>query len=35
MIKAIKTYYNGHVFLSQLEARFAYFFDSVGIRWAH
>jgi len=32
-IKAIETYYNGYRFRSRLEARWAFFFDAVGIRY--
>lgn len=32
-IKAIETYYNGYRFRSRLEARWAVFFDNVGIRY--
>lgn len=35
MIKAIETQYRGHRFRSRLEARYAVFFDSVGIRWQY
>jgi hypothetical protein len=33
MIKAIETRYKGYHFRSRLEARWAVFFDSLGIRW--
>lgn len=33
MIKAIETRYKGYRFRSRLEARWAVFFDSLGIRW--
>ena len=32
-IKAIQTEYNGHIFRSRLEARWAVFFDACGARW--
>lgn len=35
MIKAIETHYNGHRFRSRLEARWAVFFDSLGISWEY
>ena len=35
MIKAIETYYNGYRFRSQLEARWAVFFDAMGIRYLY
>ena len=34
-IKAIETYYNGYRFRSRLEARWAVFFDAVGIRYEY
>jgi hypothetical protein len=34
-IKAIETVYAGHRFRSRLEARWAVFFDSMGIRWLY
>lgn len=34
-IHAIETYYAGHLFRSRLEARWAVFFDSLGIRWEY
>lgn len=34
-IKAIETRYNGYRFRSRLEARWAVFFDALGIRWAY
>ena len=34
-MKAIDTYYNGHLFRSRLEARWAVFFDVLGIRWEY
>ena len=34
-IKAIETYYRGHRFRSRLEARWAVFFDHLGIRWVY
>ena len=33
MIKAIQTEYNGIKFRSRLEARWAVFFDAVGVTW--
>jgi len=33
MIKAIETVYNGYLFRSRLEARWAVFFDSLGIKY--
>lgn len=35
MIKAIETEYKGYRFRSRLEARWAVFFDSVGIEWQY
>lgn len=35
MIKAIETYYNGYRFRSRLEARWAVFFDAMGIRYLY
>ena len=35
MIKAIQTEYNGIKFRSRLEARWAVFFDAVGVRWEY
>ncbi len=35
MIKAIETYYKGHKFRSRLEARWAVFFETAGIRWIY
>jgi len=35
MIKAIETIYNGYKFRSRLEARWAVFFDSAGIRYEY
>ena len=32
-IKAIETEYNGYLFRSRLEARYAIFFDTLGIKW--
>ena len=32
-IKPIETYYNGHKFRSKLEAQWAIFFDTLGIKW--
>jgi hypothetical protein len=34
-INAIDTYYAGHLFRSRLEARWAVFFNSLGIRWEY
>lgn len=34
-INAIDTYYAGHLFRSRLEARWAYIFDTLGIRWEY
>lgn len=34
-IKAIETHYGGHHFRSRLEARWAVFFDHMGIRWQY
>lgn len=34
-IQAIETYYKGYKFRSRLEARWAVFFDSLGIRWEY
>ena len=34
-IKAIDTDYNGHWFRSRLEARWAVFFDSLGVEWQY
>ena len=34
-IKALDTYYNGHKFRSRLEARWAIFFDAMGITWQY
>ena len=34
-IKAIETVYNGYRFRSRLEARWAVFFDSLGIKWVY
>lgn len=33
MIKAIPTYYNGVTFRSRLEAHWAEYFDSIGLKW--
>lgn len=33
--KAIETYYRGYRFRSRLEARWAVFFDALGVRWAY
>lgn len=35
MIRAIQTRYNGYLFRSRLEARWAVFFDSLGLRWEY
>jgi hypothetical protein len=35
MVKAIDTNYNGHRFRSRLEARWAVFFDSLGIKYRY
>ena len=35
MIKAIETRYAGYLFRSRLEARWACFFDALGIRWEY
>jgi hypothetical protein len=35
MIKAIETYYKGYRFRSRLEARWAVFFDAMGLRWEY
>lgn len=34
-MKAIETTYNGYLFRSRLEARYAVFFDSVGLKWEY
>lgn len=34
-IKAIDTYYNGHLFRSRLEARWAVFFDTLGVTYEY
>ena len=34
-IKAIPTEYNGHLFRSRLEARWAVFFDACGVKWEY
>ena len=34
-IKPIETQYNGHRFRSRLEARWAVFFDALGVRWIY
>lgn len=34
-IKAIETIYNGYKFRSRLEARWAVFFDSLGVQWEY
>jgi hypothetical protein len=35
IIKAIETHYNGYRFRSRLEARWAIFFDAMGIKWEY
>ena len=35
MIKAIDTLYRGNYFRSRLEARWAVFFDAIGVRWEY
>lgn len=35
MIKAIDTYYAGHLFRSRLEARHAVYFDELNVRWEY
>lgn len=35
MIKALPTYYRGYHFRSRLEARWAVFFDDLGIQWEY
>jgi hypothetical protein len=35
MIKAIETHYKGYKFRSRLEARYAVFFDRLGIEWEY
>lgn len=35
MIKAIDTFYKGYKFRSRLEARWAVYFDSIGIEWEY
>lgn len=35
MIKAIETVYNGYRFRSRLEARWAVFFDELGVKWTY
>jgi len=35
MIKAINTEYKGYKFRSRLEARWAVYFDSLGIKWEY
>lgn len=35
MIQAIETHYGGHRFRSRLEARYAIFFDELGIKWRY
>ena len=33
--KAINTEYKGHLFRSRLEAKWAVFFDEIGVRWEY
>jgi len=35
MIKAINTFYNGHYFRSRTEARWAVYFDTLGVKWLY
>lgn len=35
MIRAIETHYNGYRFRSRLEARWAVFFDALGLKWEY
>ena len=35
MIKAIPTIYKNHTFRSRMEARWALFFDSLGVEWIY
>lgn len=35
MIKAIDTHYGGHLFRSRLEARYAVYFDVLGVKWQY
>lgn len=35
ILKAIETHYNGHKFRSRLEARWALFFDEIGLNWLY
>ena len=35
MLKAIDTAYKGHLFRSRLEARWAVFFDALGLQWEY
>ena len=35
MIKPIETRYSGHLFRSRLEARWAIYFDAIGINWQY
>jgi len=35
MIKAIETNYKGYMFRSRLEARWAVFFDEIGLKWEY
>ena len=34
-MKAIDTEYKGHLFRSRLEAKWAVFFDEIGVRWEY
>ena len=34
-MKSINTYYNGNYYRSRLEARWAYFFDSIGVKYLY
>lgn len=35
MLKAIETHYKGYRFRSRLEARWAVFFDAIGVKWVY
>src|SRR5258706_10167416 len=35
LIRAISTFYNGCLFRSRLEARWAVFFDRMGLKWTY
>lgn len=35
MLKAIETHYKGYRFRSRLEARWAVFFDNIGLEWVY